>query len=173
MELIEKKLSELIPYANNPRKNDGAVDAVMESIKQCGYISPIVIDENNEILAGHTRYKAMKKLKIKTEKCVVMEGLTEEQKRKYRILDNKTGEFAEWDIDFLNIELEGLDFEGFDFGFDIPEEEDFDENDLEREEEKDGEILVQITFSNLQEYKNAENAIKDIIGDAIMTVKMK
>ena len=123
MELIEKKLSELIPYANNPRKNDGAVDAVMESIKQCGYISPIVIDENNEILAGHTRYKAMKKLKIKTAKCVVMEGLTEEQKRKYRILDNKTGEFAEWDIDLLNIELEGLDFEGFDFGFDIPEEE--------------------------------------------------
>lgn len=123
MELIEKKLSELIPYANNPRKNDGAVDAVMESIKQCGYISPIVIDENNEILAGHTRYKAMKKLKIKTAKCVVMEGLTEEQKRKYRILDNKTGEFAEWDIDLLNIELEGLDFEGFDFGFDLPEEE--------------------------------------------------
>ena len=123
MELIEKKLSELIPYANNPRKNDGAVDAVMESIKQCGYISPIVIDENNEILAGHTRYKAMKKLKIKTAKCVVMEGLTEEQKRKYRILDNKTGEFAEWDIDLLNIELEGLDFEGFDFGFDIFEEE--------------------------------------------------
>lgn len=119
MELIEKKLSELIPYANNPRKNDGAVDAVMESIKQCGYISPIVIDENNEILAGHTRYKAMKKLKIKTAKCVVMEGLTEEQKRKYRILDNKTGEFAEWDIDLLNLELEGLDFEGFDFGFDI------------------------------------------------------
>ena len=123
MELIEKKLSELIPYANNPRKNDGAVDAVMESIKQCGYISPIVIDENNEILAGHTRYKAMKKLKIKTAKCVVMEGLTEEQKRKYRILDNKTGEFAEWDIDLLNLELEGLDFEGFDFGFDLPEEE--------------------------------------------------
>ncbi|MEE0900834.1 MAG: DNA methyltransferase [Bacteroidales bacterium] len=123
MELIEKKLSELIPYANNPRKNDGAVDAVMESIKQCGYISPIVIDENNEILAGHTRYKAMKKLKIKTAKCVVMEGLTEEQKRKYRILDNKTGEFAEWDVDLLNIELEGLDFEGFDFGFDLPKEE--------------------------------------------------
>lgn len=123
MELIEKKLSELIPYANNPRKNDGAVDAVMESIKQCGYISPIVIDENNEVLAGHTRLKALKRMKAKTVKCVVMEGLTEEQKRKYRILDNKTGEFAEWDIDLLNIELEGLDFEGFDFGFDLPEEE--------------------------------------------------
>ena len=123
MELIEKKLSELIPYANNPRKNDGAVDAVMESIKQCGYISPIVIDENNEILAGHTRFKALKKMKQKTAKCVVMEGLTEEQKRKYRILDNKTGEFAEWDIDLLNIELEGLDFEGFDFGFELPEDE--------------------------------------------------
>ena len=66
MELIEKKISELIPYANNPRKNDNAVDAVMESIKQCGYISPIVIHEHNEILAGHTRYKALKKMKINT-----------------------------------------------------------------------------------------------------------
>ena len=123
MELIEKKLSELIPYANNPRKNDGAVDAVMESIKQCGYISPIVIDENNEVIAGHTCLKALKKMKIKTCKCVVMEGLTEEQKRKYRILDNKTSEFADWDLDLLNIELEGLDFEGFDFGFELAEEE--------------------------------------------------
>ncbi len=123
MELVEKKISELIPYANNPRKNDGAVDAVVESIKQCGYISPIVIDENNEVLAGHTRLKALKRMKAKTVKCVVMEGLTEEQKRKYRILDNKTGEFAEWDLDLLNIELEGLDFDGFDFGFDLETEE--------------------------------------------------
>lgn len=123
MELIEKKLSELIPCANNPRKNDNAVDAVVESIKQCGYISPIVIDENNEILAGHTRYKALKRMKVKTAKCVVMEGLTEEQKRKYRILDNKTGEFAEWDFDLLNIELADLDFGDFDFGFELPENE--------------------------------------------------
>lgn len=123
MELIEKKISDLIPYANNPRKNDKAVDAVVESIKQCGYISPIVIDENNEVLAGHTRLKALKRMKIKTVKCVVMEGLTEEQKRKYRILDNKTGEFAEWDLDLLNIELADLDFGDFDFGFELPEDE--------------------------------------------------
>ena len=116
--LEKRKISELKPYKNNPRKNDGAVDAVAESIKQCGYASPIIVDENLEILAGHTRYKALKQLKWKEAEVVVIEGMTEEQKRKYRILDNKTSEEAEWDIDLLAVELEDLDFEDFDFGFD-------------------------------------------------------
>ena len=58
MELKKLKLTEIKPYGKNPRKNDGAVDAVAESIKQCGYCSPIVVDENYEVLAGHTRLKA-------------------------------------------------------------------------------------------------------------------
>ena len=117
MELKKMKLSEIKPYEKNPRKNDGAVDAVAESIKQCGYCSPIVVDENYEVLAGHTRLKALKKLGRKECEVVVKEGLTEEQKQKYRILDNKTGEFAEWDLDVLQEQLKDLDFEGFDFGF--------------------------------------------------------
>ena len=117
MELKKMKLSEIKPYGKNPRKNDGAVDAVAESIKQCGYCSPIVVDENYEVLAGHTRLKALKKLGRKECEVVVKEGLTEEQKQKYRILDNKTGEFAEWDLDVLQEQLKDLDFEGFDFGF--------------------------------------------------------
>ena len=117
MELKKMKLSDIKPYGKNPRKNDGAVDAVAESIKQCGYCSPIVVDENYEVLAGHTRLKALKKLGRKECEVVVKEGLTEEQKQKYRILDNKTGEFAEWDLDILQEQLKDLDFEGFDFGF--------------------------------------------------------
>ena len=65
MEIIKLNINEVIPYSSNPRKNDNAVDAVAESIKQCGYCSPIVIDEYNVILAGHTRLKALKKLKWK------------------------------------------------------------------------------------------------------------
>ena len=117
MELKKLKLTEIKPYGKNPRKNDGAVDAVAESIKQCGYCSPIVVDENYEVLAGHTRLKALKKLGKKECEVVVKEGLTEEQKQKYRILDNKTGEFAEWDLDVLQEQLKDLDFKGFDFGF--------------------------------------------------------
>ena len=118
MEIIKLKISDIKPYAKNPRKNDNAVDAVAESIKQCGYCSPIIIDENNVILCGHTRLKALKKLGYKEAECVKKEGMTEEQKKKYRILDNKTSELAEWDFDLLGEELQDLDFGDFDFGFD-------------------------------------------------------
>ena len=119
MEIIRLPLTDIIPYKKNPRKNDEAVSAVAESIKQCGYCSPIIIDENNVILCGHTRLKALKSLGYKEAECVRKEGMTEEQKQKYRILDNKTAETAEWDFDLLEQELKDLDFGDFDFGFDM------------------------------------------------------
>ena len=67
------------------------------------------------ILAGHTRYKALKALGIEEVSCLICEGLSEEQKKKYRFLDNKTGEKATWDLMKLEVELEGVDLEGFDF----------------------------------------------------------
>ena len=123
-EFVLLRTSAIKPYENNPRINDSAVDAVIESINQCEYIDPIEIDENNIILSGHTRLKALQKLKIKTADCIRVTGLTEEQKRKYRLLTNKTGEFADWDLEKLGAELDDLDLGDFDFGFDLPEEND-------------------------------------------------
>lgn len=100
MELKKVSVKDIIPYDNNPRKNDNAVDAVMESIKQCGYIAPIITDEDMVVLAGHTRLKAIKRLGWRECNVEIIKGLTEEQKRKYRILDNKVGELASHEIDF-------------------------------------------------------------------------
>ena len=130
------KLKDIVPYKNNPRHNDQAVDAVKESIKQCEYIAPIIVDEDMVILAGHTRHKALKSLGKKEAEVMIVTGLTDEQKRKYRLLDNKTNELAEWDIDLLEVELDDLDFEGFDFGFDIEQiepEPEVEEDDYEPE----------------------------------------
>ena len=115
---IEIDIADLVPYDKNPRRNDMAVDDVAESMEQVGYITPIVIDENRQILAGETRCKALKKRRVKRDKVLQVFGLTEEQKKKYRLLDNKVGEIAEWDLDLLAGELEAVDFDGFDFGFD-------------------------------------------------------
>lgn len=130
MKLETWELGRIKPYGNNPRKNDGAVDAVVESMKQCGYCDPIEVDENGVILSGHTRLKAMIKLGRKEAEVIILDGLTEEQKKKYRILANKTGEIALWDTDLLKMELDGLDFGGFDFGFDI-EKDDAKEDDFD------------------------------------------
>lgn len=115
---IEVEIKDLKPYEKNPRKNDKAVAAVEESFEQCGYISPIIVDENLLVLAGETRLKALKKRHVKRDNVLQVIGLTDEQKKKYRLLDNKVAEIADWDIDLLAEELEGLDFDGFDFGFD-------------------------------------------------------
>lgn len=133
------KLDEITPYENNPRINDEAVADVIASIEQCENLDPIEIDEDNVILSGHTRLKALYELGYEETEVIRYTGLTDEQKRKYRILANKTAEKASWDFGKLELELDGLDFGGFDFGFDINtnlhEEEDapedfkeFDEN---------------------------------------------
>ena len=141
---IEIDIADLVPYDRNPRKNDGAVDAVSESIDQVGYITPIVIDENRLILAGETRCKALKKRGVKRDKVLQVIGLTEEQKKKYRLLDNKVGEIAEWDIELLAGELEEIDFGDFDFGWDelLAEMTDGMDEPLSTAVEDEAEIVV-------------------------------
>jgi len=116
MKYVKKKLTEIRPYDNNPRIIDDAVDDVVESIRQCSYIAPIIVDEDGVILAGHTRYKALQKLGYKECDVVEVTDLTEEQKKKYRLYDNKTAEFASWDQKKLSAELSDVDFCGYDFG---------------------------------------------------------
>lgn len=124
MNIIEKNIKELIPYEKNPRKNDQSVDKVANSIKEFGFKVPIVVDKNNIIVCGHTRYKAAKKLGLSVVPCVVADDLTEEQIKAYRLADNKVAELAEWDIDLLGEELDGIfDIDMSEFGFDLTEEE--------------------------------------------------
>lgn len=110
----------LIPYANNPRLNDNAVDAVAASIKEFGFKVPIVVDGENVIINGHTRLKAAHKLGMKQVPVIVADDLTPEQVKAFRLADNKTSELAEWDLDKLDIELEGIpDIDMDAFGFDV------------------------------------------------------
>ena len=102
MEIINRKISELTPYARNPRKNDGAVEYVANSIKEFGFKVPIVISADGEIIAGHTRLKAAKKLGMEEVPCIVADDLTDEQVKAFRLADNKVGAAAEWDFELLN-----------------------------------------------------------------------
>jgi ParB-like chromosome segregation protein Spo0J len=117
MEIINKKVDELIPYENNPRINDEAVKYVAESIKQFGWKVPVVIDGNNVIVTGHTRLKAAKELGMTEVPCIIADDLTDEQIKAFRLADNKVGEIAQWDMGKLELELEGIDIDMGDFGF--------------------------------------------------------
>ena len=126
MNIVEKDINELVMYENNPRKNDEAVKYVANSIKEFGFKVPVIIDKNNVIVAGHTRIKAAKELKIDKIPCIIADDLTDEQIKAFRLADNKVAEFAEWDEELLEKELDSifnLDMEGLGF------EEDYEDND--------------------------------------------
>ena len=120
MKVQEKALEEIRPYEKNPRKNEPAVEKVAESLREFGWQQPIVVDAEGVIIAGHTRWRAARRLGMQTAPVVVAENLTEEQVRAYRLADNKTNEFASWDIDMLDSELLSIDDIDMElFGFDM------------------------------------------------------
>lgn len=108
MKIVTKKISDLKEYDNNPRKNDDAVDYVAKSIEEFGFNQPIVVDKSLVVIAGHTRLAAAKKLDMETVPCLVLDNITEEQARAYRIMDNSSREFSAWDNTKLLDELESL-----------------------------------------------------------------
>ena len=121
MEIKEIALKDIKPYKNNPRNNAGAVDAVAQSLQEFGAKVPIILDKDNIIVAGHTRLKAAKKLKLKTFPCVYADDLTPDQVKAFRLVDNKTAELAQWDFTKLENELKNITLDMSDYGFTVPE----------------------------------------------------
>ena len=120
IKIVEKPTAELLPYENNPRINDAAVEPVAKSISEFGFKIPIVINLSGVIICGHTRFKAAQQLGLKKVPCVIADDLTDEQIKAFRIVDNKTSELATWKIDDLNAELAALsEFDMKSFGFDV------------------------------------------------------
>lgn len=116
IKIIKKDIDELIPYENNARINDAAIDVVANSINDFGFKNPCIIDKNNVLIAGHTRVAACKKLGIKEIPCIVAEDLTDEQIKAFRIADNSSAQVAEWDMDKLMAELQDIDYDMAKYG---------------------------------------------------------
>jgi len=179
MQIVYKKVDELVPYEKNPRKNDVAADYVAESIKEFGFKVPIIIDKDNVIVAGHTRLKAAKRIGLEEVPCIVADDLTPEQIRAFRLADNKTGEMAQWDLDLLEEELKALenDFNMEYFGFleeeleseEEPEvhDDDFDESDYltENPESQLGDIYVLGRHKLICGDSTKKETIEALLGD--------
>lgn len=133
MTIIEKNINSITPYERNPRLNDNAVDAVAASIREFGFKVPIIIDKDGVIVAGHTRLKAAKKLGLETVPCVIADDLNEDQIKAFRLADNKVSEFAEWDLDLLDLELADIDLDMEVFGFLKSDTEDEEKNEIKGE----------------------------------------
>lgn len=136
-------LSDITPYENNPRNNEEAVEKVANSIKEFGFNQPIVVDRDNVIIVGHTRYLAAQELGLTEAPVIVAGNLSDEQARAYRLADNKTGELAGWDFEKLALELEQIeDINMSDFGFiegsdlDITDDDFLSDNQIKEKEPK-------------------------------------
>ena len=136
MKIENRKIETLKPYKKNAKKHDKTqINNVAESIRQYGFVQPIVVDKDGVIVIGHCRYEAAKALGMKDVPCVCVDDLTEEQVKALRIVDNKSNE-SEWDFDILSDELANLDLSDFDFdfGFSMDEEGYIEEKAEEAEE---------------------------------------
>ena len=145
LEITYLPISEIKPYEKNPRKNDQAIDIVAKSIKEFGFRNPIILDKNNEIIAGHTRLKAALKLGMQEVPIIWIEDLTDEQIKAYRLMDNKSHEYANWDFDLLLNEIEELKELDYDIdltGFTVTDLENIEKYQKEKQKEVDENIEV-------------------------------
>lgn len=157
MQIYDKPLGWLTPYKNNPRNNDEAVEPVANSISEFGFKVPIVATSDGEIINGHTRWKAAKKLKLKTVPVIIADDLTEEQVRAFRLADNKVAEIAQWDIELLLSEIESVDnldmtlfgFADSDYTLDDFEDEETDTDISEDEIESEGDSVSSVEYGDI------------------------
>ena len=167
MNIVEKRLDEIRPYENNPRRNDEAVQYVAESIRQFGWKQPIVIDQDGVIIAGHTRYKAAHRLGLTKVPCLIAEDLTPDQVKAYRLADNKVGEISDWDFDALGAELDALEIDMSVFSFSITDEdekdgyiEEFFERGVEAKQKPDV-FGLKITFTSREQMEECRTLLTE------------
>ena len=173
MEIIYKPVSDLIPYENNPRRNDDAVDYVANSIKEFGFKVPIIVGPDNVIVAGHTRLKAAIKLGLTEVPAIVADDLTEEQINAFRLADNKVAEMADWDFERLDLELSELDFDMEQFGFELEQELEMP-TDLDDYTEKDT-VVVSINCGSFKNYESVKERLENLTNEigGTMSIKMQ
>ena len=169
MEIVNKKINELIPYENNPRYNDDAVEYVAKSIKEFGFKVPIIVDKNNVIVAGHTRYKASLELGLDEVPTIIADDLTEKQIKAFRLADNKVSDYSIWDNTKLLQELEDLKdldiFTGFTeselFGEELNEKNTDFLNDIINENGESS-LLIKYQCKTIEEYEDIMSYIESI-----------
>ena len=163
MEVKMVKIEDLKPYPNNPRFNDEAVEYVANSIRQFGFKVPMIIDKNNEIVAGHTRYKASLQLGLKEVPCIIADDLTEEQIKAFRLADNKVSEKSQWNYDLLDEELADIvdiDMSEFDFDVILDNDEYGTDFDLPNGEKEN---IEQMTFTLTSEQADLIKGALDLV----------
>ena len=153
IKVTQKSIADLIPYSRNPRRNDEAVPMVMNSINEFGFKVPIVIDKNNIIVCGHTRFKAALKLGLETVPCIVADDLSDEQIKAFRLADNKVSEKSEWDFeilsgeldDIINIDMDSFGFESIEFE-EYEDYEDYEHEVNQQETQRRVENIVNLEY---------------------------
>lgn len=155
MNIINIPIAEIKPYKKNPRKNDHAVDAVAASIKEFGFLVPMVIDKNNEIVCGHTRYKAAIKLGMREVPCVIAEELTPTQIKAFRLADNKVSELAGWDFGLLQDLLDelGTEIDMGDFGFSALADFNVDDMFVEKSETENADSVADTSEESVKPHE--------------------
>ncbi|NRT34024.1 DNA modification methylase [Clostridium beijerinckii] len=160
--VVNMNLSEINQYENNPRNNDAAVDKVAESIKEFGFKVPIIVDKDNIIIAGHTRYKAAVKLGLEIVPVIKADDLTEQQVKAFRIMDNKSSEFATWNYEALLKEMESLKLDDYNLdltGFDLSEMEQLEDKYNPKEIQEDEDFDIEEQLENIEEPKSKKGDI--------------
>lgn len=160
MEIVNININEIKPYSKNPRVIDDAVEYVKKSIEKFGFKNPIIIDRNKEIICGHVRYEAAKRLNLINVPCIIENNLTPKQIKAFRIAENKTSEMARWNFDLLLDEINLLsEFNMSDFGFDT---DDYT-GELYLNDEEDVVCIYKITVKSL--YEEEIEKAKKIVGE--------